>query len=201
MNHHINSWITVLCMWFLGISAANAITISFTPSYQSVVAGGMVDIGVEISELGSGVAPSLGVFDIDVSYDPGLLSFNSVSFGDSSMGDQLDVLGLGSITSYDTSISGSINLFELSLDTVSGLETLQADSFTLATMSFNAVGIGNSTLGVSINSLGDAEGNPLTSTIDPGTVSVIPLPPALPLLMTGLAGLVLMRRERKKLHG
>ncbi|MCG7932563.1 MAG: cohesin domain-containing protein [Candidatus Thiodiazotropha lotti] len=200
MNHHIKNWIIALCIWFLSIGAANAITISFSPSSQSVVVGAMVDVGVEISELGSGVTPSLSTFDLDVSYNPGLLSLNSVSFGDSSLGDQLDVLGLGSLTSYDDSISGLINLFELSLDTASDLETLQVDSFTLATMSFNTIGIGNSPLDIVINSLGDAEGNPLTATINPGTVSVIPLPPALPLLGSGLVALILMGRERKKSH-
>jgi hypothetical protein len=200
MNHHIKNWIIALCTWFLMVSAANALTISFTPPPQSVVAGAMVDVGVEVSELGSGVAPSLSTFDLDISYNPGLLSFNSVSFGDSSLGDQLDVLGVGGVTSYDDSVSGLINLFELSLDTASDLDTLQADSFTLATLSFNAIGIGNSPLGVIINSLGDAEGNPLTATITPGSVSVIPLPPALPLLGTGLAALILMRRVRKESH-
>jgi hypothetical protein len=179
------------------VNAANAITISFTPSPQSVVFGTMIDVDLEVSELGSGVTPSLSTFDLDISYDPGLLSFNNVSFGDSSLGDQLDVLGLRSVTSYDGSVSGLVNLLELSLDTASDLDAFQADSFSLATLSFNAVGIGTSPLDIVINSLGDAEGNPLTATITPGTVSVIPLPPALPLLGSGLAVLILMRRERK----
>jgi hypothetical protein len=200
MNHHIKNWLIALCLWFLMINAAYAITISLTPSSQTVVAGAMIDVGVEISELGIGEAPSLSVFDLGISYDPGLLSFNSASFGDSSLGDQLDVLGLGSVSSYNDSVSGLINLIELSLDTTSNLDTLQADSFTLATLNFNTTGIGNSHLGIIINSLGDAEGNPINATIAPGEVSIIPLPATLPLLGTGLVTLILMRRERKKSH-
>ncbi len=200
MNHRITNWIMALCMWFLTTTAANAVTISLTPSYQSVVVGSKINVGLEVSELGSGVTPSLSVFDFNISYEPSLLAFDGVSFGDPSLGDQLDVLGFGNITSYDNSVSGLINLFELSLDGASDLETFQADSFTLATMSLYAVGVGDSTLGISANSLGDSAGNPLTYTINTGTVSVVPLPPSLPLLGTGLVALVMIRRGRKILH-
>jgi hypothetical protein len=180
------------------MSSANAVMFSFAPTTQSVVSGGIVEVGVEVSDLGNGVAPSLSTFDIDISYNSGMLLFNSVSFGDPLLGDQLDVLGLGGVSSYDNSVSGLINLFKMSLDTASDLDALQADSFTLATLSFNAIGTGNSTLGIVINSLGDADGNLLTATVDHGAVTVIPLPPAFPLLGSGLAVLFLMRREGKQ---
>ncbi|MGZ8239171.1 MAG: PEP-CTERM sorting domain-containing protein [Methylobacter sp.] len=103
--------------------------------------------------------------------EPSILSLGGVIFGDPSLGDQL-ALGQ-SAESFFTPRDGSVNLVELSFDTVADLSTLQADSFTLATLSFNALTAGVSPLNISLNAIGDANGDPLPiETITAGSVTV-----------------------------
>ena len=61
---------------------SQAITLGFSPAAQNVVAGAPADVAITISGLGDGTAPSLSTFDLVIDFDPAVLSFSSVSFGD-----------------------------------------------------------------------------------------------------------------------
>jgi len=188
------------------IGTAQAMSLDIAPSSQTVTPGSQVNVGVAISGLGNGAAPSLGIFDIDVTFDPAVLSLNAVSFGDPGLGDQLDLFGFGSINSA-TPGSGVVNLFELSLDFPSDLDTLQAGAFTLASLTFDTLAEGTSLLGLIVNDLGDSFGDPLNAQIGTGSVSVnspspnpVPEPGTMLLFGTGIVGLVGWRvaKERVK---
>ena len=169
---------------------ATALSLSAVPMDQTVAVSDTVEVAVVIDGLGNFAPDSLGVFDISVSYDPGILAFQSASFGDPVLGDQLDVFGFGSITDV-TPGSGSVNLFELSLDFATDLDTLQAGSFQLATLMFSAIGTGVSAIGIDVTELGDAYGAPLNAdTITGGRVAVVPLPATAYLFGTCLLGLL-----------
>jgi len=171
---------------------AQAITVSVTPAEQTISLGSTVSVGISIDGLGDGIAPSVGTFDIDLGFDPALLSLTNVEFGT-----QLDVLGLGSIQSF-SSAEGSVNLFELSLDSTSDLNAFQAPSFTLATATFSSLGSGLSLLSLNFNALGDALGAPLVASTANGLVTVIPEPSSAALIMMGIVALVLpvaLRRQ------
>ena len=95
--------------------------------------------------------------------------------------------------------SGKVNLFELSFNTPAELDSLQAGDFTLGTLIFDVVGAGTSILGITVNSLGDADGNPLTVTLENGTVTsqpgtLISTPGSLFLMLSGFLPLVVMRK-------
>jgi hypothetical protein len=170
---------------------AAAITLLFEPSAQSAMIGSTVNVDVVIAGLGSGAAPSLSAFDLDVTFNDSVLSLLDFTFGDPIRGDQLDLSGLGSMTALSAG-AGTLNLFELSFDTSADLDALQAGSFTLGTLRLGAVSAGVSAIGVSVNALGDAHGNPLTAEILGGRVAVgevqVPEPASLLLLLTGVAG-------------
>lgn len=154
----------------LNMGEAEAISLSFSPSSQTVSEGEQVDVEVIISELGDGEAPSLVSFELDVDFDPSVLDIESVIFGDPVLGNQLQGLFLQPINRFRRA-PGSVKLYEVSFNSADDLAPLQADSFTLATLTFNAVGAGSSDLEFSNVNLGDGTGA-LTASLLNGEVSV-----------------------------
>lgn len=175
---------------------ATAITIEFIPPSQSVSVGSTTTVDLVISGLVDNAAPSLGAFDLDVGFDPSVLNFSGAA-----LGNQLDLFGLGTINGVISGI-GTVNLFELSLESVADLDTLQAGSFLLATLSFDALASGSSALSITLNALGDSSGNPLDAEIVGGTigsVGAVPEPASLPLIGIGILSMIalVMRRRIK----
>lgn len=112
-----------------------AIALSFNPSTSEIGIGSTIDIDLVISGMEN---DDLGYFEFDVNYDDFILDFDSYTLG-SGLGDiaagDADDWSLGDLG------SGTINLIELSyLWDLS----FQADSFTLATLSFTSLNEGTS---------------------------------------------------------
>jgi len=176
-------------------SPARAATLSFSPVSQSVISGGSVDVEVVISGLGDGAAPSLGAYDFDVLFDPGLLSVSSVSFGDPLNGDQLDLEGNGTYTESLNGV-GDVNLVQLSFDSVATLNSSQLDTFVVAVITFDAFSVGVSGLSFDNVVLSDAAGAGLSAATLVANIEVIPLPLPLLLMLSGLMCLPAFRRRQ-----
>lgn len=193
-------------MLLLTTTAAHAITLGLAPVSQTVAVGTQLDVALQISGLGEGAAPSLSTFDVDVTFSGSLLSFASAAFGDPGSGDQLDLSGLGSVTAVSPAPS-AVNLFELSLDLPADLVALQAASFTLATLTFTAQAPGTSSLAITVNALGDANGVPLFAELVGASVTgegaaAVDEPESLLLAAAALLALVqaLQRRTSMRTH-
>jgi hypothetical protein len=190
---------SVVVLFACGMASSSfALTLGLSPSSQTILPGASTSVDITISGLGDGSGPSLGVFDLDVTFDDSIIGFNSATYGDPVLGDQLDLFGFGSWTETDASTAGTVNMFELSFDWVDDLNDFQADSFILGTLFFDAVGIGSSLLEFSFIDLGDAEGLPLTvDEVNSASINVVPEPSTFILLAIGISGLVYMRKKRR----
>jgi len=189
MHHIVKKVFGAAALTVLAVSA-QAATLSVLPSVSSVAVGSTFNVTINISDLIDAGAPSLGDFDIDIHFNSALLSYSGFTWGDSIHGDQLDLAHLGSFSQADTSHAntGALNYFEVSLDDVATLNNTQAGSFGLVTLTFNALAAGSAPITLSVNALGNANGNALSAQINNGNVNVsaVPLPSALTLFTSSL---------------
>lgn len=192
------------CLLMLTLSALSGLgaAIEFVPTPARSVVGGSLSIDVVISGLGAGVPPSVSAFDLTVEFDDNILNATGVAFG-ALLGDPTT---LEAITSFAIS-PGSLNFAEVSLLPPSALDALQPANFLLATLTFQAVGPGMSTLrfvpgtvpGVPGLDISDAFGSLLDTTASDGVVDVtVPEPTAVVLIPAGIAIMSVMARRRER---
>lgn len=194
---------TAACLIVFALSShasAAAITLG---TASTVGVGETTVVDLLISDLGDGLPPSLGAYDLTVTFDAGLLQFVSGTFGDPVLGNQLDLAGFGSVSALTPGL-GSIDLFELSLDPASLLDSTQAGTFVLAQLTLVGISEGTSPLGIIINALSDADGSPLAAVATGGSLGVIsapgpvPEPATLIYFGTGAAALTILRYRRNR---
>lgn len=176
-----------LALCAIASSSAWAAVLFLEPADSTTTPGGSVSIDVMISGLGAGSPPSVGAFDLTLAYEPELLQLTGAGFG-ALLGDP----DLEAVTSIVPS-AGSINLAEISLLDPAVLDALQGSSFSLATLTFQAIGPGTAHLAFADALVGDAFGSVVPidafrgATIAVGTTSPIPEPNTRPLYLIGAA--------------
>ena len=169
----------------LGASPALAISLDLVPSSPTVFQGHSVDVAVVISGLVAGGPPSVGAFDLTVSFDPAILSPTSVTFGRFLGNPDL----LEALAGFNF-LAGFVEFAEVSLLSSAELDTLQPASFTLATLSFTALESATTTLAFSQITVDDAFGNLLLGT-------KVSEPTSLLLIASGLVCLGLMAARKR----
>jgi hypothetical protein len=186
----------LLALCFSLAFMAQAITIDLIPDQSQLHTGDTLVVEVRISGLEDNNAPSLGAYDVTFNYDDRLFSFNQIIRGDSILGNQMDLMGFGTLQDANHG-NGWINLFELSFDGALDLDTLQAGGFTLFSVLLDAIGTGTGDFSLEENTLSDAYGNDLfTSAINSASATVgstsVPEPSAF-LLLLGMLAMIGLR--------
>jgi hypothetical protein len=152
-----------------------AVSLSLVSSSSDIEVGGFVSIDLRIADLGNLTAPSLSAFNIALEFDPNRLALRGVTFGDPQLGDLIDVSGLAAqfdAVGFRQPTPGAVRLFESSFDSPAQLDS-QPASFGLATLSFEALAPGSSSLEFSTYQLADAIGDPLAVDFARGSSFVI----------------------------
>jgi hypothetical protein len=168
------------------------------PSALEAAVHSEITLSIRVSGLGAFEAPSIGAFDVNLEFDSMALTFVDVIYGDPVLGDQLDLFGLGSVTTT-TVTNESVNLFQLSLDSPADIDALQHPSFELATVRFIVEALGTSEIALLNVDVADAVGEPLSVVTASASVTGTPVPePAtLTLLLTGVLGVRCLAKRRR----
>lgn len=174
---------------------ANAVMISLFASPNVLELNENFTLDVVISDLGTGMSPSVGAFDIDVLFNNSVLQFNSATIGD----------GLDSwagIFFSATEMGGTVSASDTALDDEATIDANQPDSFVLFSLNFTALLSGTTELYLDIQSISNTAGTALINdfqTMD-ARVSVlsdvnVPEPSSFLLLLLGLAWLLKPRKQ------
>src|SRR5215471_11371444 len=184
-----NLWKGVIAGAFVILTTrpATAITISFQPTATTLVMGDSTAVDVIAARAAGEI---VSAFDFDLQYDPSIIRATGLSFGNF----------LGAPTNFEAltdsrlTTAGLADFAEVSLLTDLSLTGIQSASsqFTLATISFDAVGPGTSLLqfinvGVGGNDIKGANDTVLPPTLQTGSVTVAAtVPEPSPFLLLGI---------------
>jgi hypothetical protein len=169
-----------------------AVLVTVVPQNQTIAPGASTGVQVRISGLGSDIPPSLGAFDFNLAFNPAIVTFTGLTFGDPVLGDQLDLSGAGPLSDFSTMSAGFVNFYEISLDPAATLDSQQLDSFVLATLRFQALATGTTSLVPSINSISDSQGASLNPGLQMGSINVVAVPEPGSLWLAAVAACLLI---------
>jgi len=183
---------TLTCV--LGLVAlaplAGATSIQLLPAASVVGVGDSFAIEIAISGLGpQGSPPSVGAFEVAVGFDPSQLGFEGASFG-SLLGDPSNPAE----TIIDVNATAGLSdVAEVSLLSPPALDALQPDGFVLATLTFQSLALGTSSLDLSKVVVSDGFGQRLAiASLSGAEVNAVPEPAGFLSLATAL--LILRKR-------
>ena len=124
-------------------SAAQAVTLEARANQDQVSVGDTVDVVVVVAGLVAGAAPSIGSYDIVLTYDPDTFAFEEYAPSRA-----LGAADLNNLTAGAVEGASSINFYAVSFYPTFDLHSIQGSSVLLLTASFTALAGGMSTFGI-----------------------------------------------------
>ncbi len=186
-------------------SFASMVFLDYVPASQTFSPFSPGSVSIQVSGLGDKQPPSLGDYDLNLNYNPAVLTPTSFVFGDPVQGDQLALNGGSPYNASNFTTPGSANIQELSFNSANTLDTQQAGTFLLGTLFFTTGAPGGATpLTFTINAFGDSQGADLPVTLDTGSITVsgvasVPEPSSVFLTLAGFTLLAIpVYRSRRR---
>lgn len=168
MNKSHSLLVSVFCVSASMPIMAQAQTISASSNVTYVRVGTNFDVNVSASGFGGLSSPSLGAYDFNLIYGSAFASLNNVNFTPNLSSDPMF-----SISAFDSSNAGTVNVFEVSLQSAAALNAAQPASFSLATLTFTANNVGSFNVGINGLAFADADGVALTPTLNGTTIFMV----------------------------
>jgi len=155
MNPNLKTMVLGALVFLALVRPASSISIDLVPAAVSSAVGDTFSVNVVVSGLVPQGSPrsEVGAFDLDLTFNSAAVSLVSVAFGV-----LLGNPGSGEALTSVVPGSGLVNFAEVSLLPSATLDALQPDTFTLATLSFQATAPGTSVLSLSRAVVGDGSG-------------------------------------------
>lgn len=154
-------WHSLACAVTMTLASATAdgAELHILPMAQDLSVGQSVEVEVLVAGLGDGTGPSLGAYDLALTYDPELLAFTDLWTEG-----YLEPTGsraLSEITSNDISSQVAV----VSMASPAALHGDQPSEFTLFRATFEALAPGQATFDLEVEVLGDADGRALAAEV------------------------------------
>lgn len=198
--------IFIVLLYFFPVSmvSASLLNLSFDPSNSVQQLGDSFAVDVNINNVQSSGVGAIGAFDVDIwfSQTNSLFGYDVLAFTGLWFGEQMgmfnldpflaDAFGDWSLSRDSATNSQVLNVSVLSLLPTSELVALQGDSFTVATLFFDALNVGPDVLSFDTVILSDGDGFSASAITQSGFVKV-PEPAILFLISTGLVIIGLFR--------
>lgn len=150
--------------------------LEFAPFQSAFAVGDEVKLELMISGLQDGASPSLGAFDLSLSFDSAILEYQSLEFG-TLLGNPAS----GEVVGQVVPIDGQLDFLQVSFLLPSELIDRQPESFPLMTVTFRTRGAGITPLDLveSRALLADELGDPIDVVLRDASLEVAPTVPTL----------------------
>lgn len=206
--------VAVVALFSATSALGDPLLLSFVPSSQSVVLGQPASVELVLSGFPAVNRPTVAGFDLEIAFDPSLLSVTDVSY-DTYLGDP-DPSASEALVSTTFPSPGYVDIAEVSFHGLPYLSTVQdgVDPLPLASISFDTLAAGTANLGMSWSyppfAVTDENGSPLNVTGIAGSIMVtsgggpgpgptpVPEPGAVLLLATFFAILAATRYQSRR---
>jgi hypothetical protein len=185
------------CVLLFASNTSAATILTVVPSVNDASPGDSVTVDLVISGLVDGGADSLGAFFTEILFDESIVDFDNVLYS--------EFLGSVDPFAFETEVFTTTGAGFVTLDVFSflfdfELDTIQPESFTIATLTFIVLSEGTTALDIGYVDFSTADGNFLTLDIVNASVTAsfpiaVPEPNILAMLSVGLS-LALWRKNK-----